>query len=101
MSENLIAKRMGILPEVYSKLESGTITATKEDVEKLSEILNYPVSFFYQEYTPMELDGNCWSTHQLKEKAIIDQYVPKEVQDRFDALIKRDIKRKREIMWLD
>ncbi|MBL7773624.1 MAG: ImmA/IrrE family metallo-endopeptidase [Chitinophagaceae bacterium] len=48
-----LAEKLEISPAHMSKMELGSVEIYEEYIDKLVDILDYPKSFFYQEYEPM------------------------------------------------
>jgi Zn-dependent peptidase ImmA (M78 family)/transcriptional regulator with XRE-family HTH domain len=44
-----LSEEIGIRQGTLSKIESGLIPASEEVIEKIAKVLNYPVSFFYED----------------------------------------------------
>lgn len=48
LTQKELADRVGINQANISRIETGFISASEEMIKKISEILNYPMSFFYE-----------------------------------------------------
>lgn len=72
VSQRELAELMKIDQGAFSKIEHGIIEFPEESLEKISDMLGYPKSYFYQEWKPIRVEGH-WrkkislSAKQLKE----------------------------------
>ena len=53
-----LAIEIGVEQGTLSKIEKGILPADSQIVERISKILDFPVSFFYQEKKVMPIEGH-------------------------------------------
>lgn len=53
-----LAERLFLEQSTISKIEHGLLAPTKEIVNKIAETLDFPTSFFYQEWKPIRVEGH-------------------------------------------
>lgn len=58
VTQNELADNIGIEQGTYSKIEKGFLPYSDDLIEKVSKVLDFPVSFFYQEKRVIPVEGH-------------------------------------------
>jgi Zn-dependent peptidase ImmA (M78 family)/DNA-binding XRE family transcriptional regulator len=65
-----LAEKLGISPAHMSKMEIGMVEIYDEYIDKLADILDFPKSFFFQEFEPMQPILNHRRRNKVAQKLI-------------------------------
>lgn len=57
LTQSDLAEKINVEQSTISKIENGLLDANETEINKISEVLDYPKIFFYQDWNPIRVEG--------------------------------------------
>ena len=86
ISQSFLAKKLGFTQKAYSKIENNETKLNVDVLQRISEILNVPIEYFFN--NSQQLILNDFSNRTGGDNVIYENYITEQMEELFKEIIK-------------
>jgi transcriptional regulator with XRE-family HTH domain len=86
ISQSFLAKKLGFTQKAYSKIENNETKLNVDVLKRISEILNVPIEYFFN--NSQQLILNDFSNRTGGDNVIYENYITEQMEELFKEIIK-------------